>query len=316
MKSNDNFDLTNEKVVLITGAGGFLGSELIAQLSTKTNYKLMALTSEKEKLLNRFPYLDLKIYENNEFEFGQIPWNNVDVIIHCAFARGYKSNQEIASSLKFTNCLFNNASVNGVSGIINISSQGVYGQEFPPLWKEDVMVSPDSIYAFAKYSSELLLENIALTGGNKTRCTNIRLSSLTGGNVGLKPELISKFVNNVLNSELIRIVGGKQVVSYLDVRDAADAIISLLSTDWSIWKQVYNLGSNQQYNIVEIGELVAEIGKKYTGKYTPINVDKKDVFLNVGMDSGLFYNDTGWMPKYDLESTINSLFEYLMRESI
>ncbi len=42
------------KTVLITGAGGFLGGELIKQLGNNPKYKIIALTSNISKLQVKF----------------------------------------------------------------------------------------------------------------------------------------------------------------------------------------------------------------------------------------------------------------------
>lgn len=136
-KVNYNNLINKERSVLITGAGGYLGGELIEQLSQKTNYKIVALTSNKDKVMTRFSDIDkLECFNIEEWKSRKLPWNEIDTLIHCAFARGYRSTQEIAESLQFTNELFIQAAENKVLNIINISSQEVYGKKNKPLWDE------------------------------------------------------------------------------------------------------------------------------------------------------------------------------------
>lgn len=302
--------MPNQKTVLVTGAGGYLGGELVRQLLDLGKYRVFALTSDKGKLYSRFNASEIfSCYDMDKWTSNALSWDQVDIIIHCAFARAYRSHAEIASSLKFTNELFNFTAQNSTASIINISSQGVYGQEFSPLWTEDTPVAPDTIYGLAKFSSELLLKNILERSTNYG--TNIRLASLTGGKEGLKPEVISKFVTHAIRGENIRIIGGGQIFSYIDIRDAVSGLLSLIEKDPSKWQTVYNLGSNQRYTIIELANLVAKVAERYCSTPVRIGIEKKDIHQDVGMDSSRFYHDMNWRPKYDMISTIVSLFDHL-----
>ena len=301
----------NIESVLVTGAGGFLGGELIKQLSATTNYQIFALTSQKEKVLSRFSEVkQLACFDIEEWMSGKLPWEEIDTLIHCAFAR-VSSGQELASSLNFANELFKEARENKITAVINVSSQGVYGRTHKPLWSEETPVDPHSIYGFAKYASELLLNNLRAVNDNQTFTTNLRLSSLSGGAAGLKFEVISKFVNHALRGEPIKIVGGKQIFSYMDVRDAAAGIIALLTVCPQEWQEVYNLGSNRGCTIIEIANLVAEAAPSYTAQPVRIEIEAQDINLNIGMNSNLFYKATNWQPQYDMKDIVASLFQYL-----
>ena len=71
--------------------------------------------------------------------------------------------------------------------------------------------------------------------------------------------LTSRFVKSALEDEPIKLIGGQQTMAYMDVRDAADGIIALMSTDTSKWKDVYNFGNQFRYTIKEIAEIVAKV---------------------------------------------------------
>jgi len=301
------------KKIVITGANGFLGTELIKQLiKSNISDNIIAITSQKELLKMKFSSVNfIEYFDMNEVV--NIDFSTIDYLIHCAFSRGYKSNSDIAESISFTNNIFNIAGFKGVKNIINISSQGVYGKNNDIYPDEKTKVNPNNLYALAKYSTEILLLNLSKIY-SKTNISNIRLASLTGGKENLHLEVISKFVLSALKGETINILGGSQNFSYLDVRDAASAIISMLSSN--NWHNIYNLGPEKKYNIIELAEMVVNSHSKYNNKSININVDKSDLSLDVGMNSELFYKNFKWKPNYSMEKTIESLFEYLVEVNL
>ena len=148
------------------------------------------------------------------------------MIIHCAFARSYEGHS-LANSLDFTTSLLLKAKNEGVKGFINISSQSVYGGHSNPLWRESLQVSPDSTYAMAKYATEIIIKIIC--EDSQMKYTNLRLSSLVGPELDVR--LVSKFVNNAINSKPIQIIGGKQILSFMHVKDAAEGLFALINIE-------------------------------------------------------------------------------------
>lgn len=301
--------------ILITGAGGVLGRELVEQLIKKEKCHIITLEITKENFPLDFFHNDrIECYDNRDWKDGRLPWDKIDVVVHSAFARS-SNGRLLAASLEFTKELFTQAVENNVSSIINISSQSVYGRSQPPLWTEKTPVSPeppDTLYALAKYASELLALSICNTRNSKTAVTNLRLASLSGR--GMDERLTSRFVKSALEGKPIKLIGGKQTMAYMDVRDAADGIIALMSTDTSKWKNVYNFGNQFRHSIKEIAETVARISKKYTTNPVKIEIEYKDVHLDTGMDSTLFYTDANWTPKHDLESMIDWIFSHYTKK--
>src|SRR5690606_21884747 len=145
--------------ILITGASGFLATEIINQLQ-HTEHSIFALSSNKEKLTSKNEENIISLYDFEDWNKNLVPMDNIDVVIHCAFARAHKGGAEIAKSLLFTQKLFETFSKNQVSSVINISTQEVYGKNATP-WKENQEVLPNTIYATAKYYTELLTNEFA-----------------------------------------------------------------------------------------------------------------------------------------------------------
>lgn len=291
------------KNVLITGAGGFLGKELLKQLTKDSRYKVFTFDltkSSSEELV------DQHIFDYSDWINGKIPLEKIDCVINCAFARSNKG-QNLSDSLEFTKDFFQEAKKQKVKSVINISSQSLYGPPYIPLWSEKTPVTNDSLYAMAKYSTELLAEGIFDSSESNTYYTNLRLSSLVG--IGFDQRLTNKFVISAINGDVIEIVGGQQILSFLDVRDAAGGILSLLLTNPEKWDKIYNLGSDLRYSLSEIADIVKRVGENYIQESIEVKIEQKKIKMESGMDSSKFYSFTNWKPKYNLETIIEYLFE-------
>lgn len=303
--------LKEKKVILVTGAGGYLGQNFINTILREDLFEIYAFDLEKNKIIDLFDSGNISFFDKKDIESGKLSFGNIDILLHLGFAGSHSGNSEIADSTRLTVELFTWAVHNHVPSIINISSQSVYGLRSVLPCTEENRIAPETVYAQAKYSTEVMLENLRRIN-NYLRFTSLRLSLLSGGQKGIVPvELICKYCQKALRGETIKIDGVNQSVERLDVRDAVSAIISVIKSDPLIWKPVYNLGSGNIYNVTEIAEKVVERAKLETNEEADIEVKPVDLILNSGMDSSLFENDFCWKPKHDIDSLIDSLVRYL-----
>jgi nucleoside-diphosphate-sugar epimerase len=293
--------------VLVTGAGGSLGSELIRQFSLRDEYKAIAMTSEKQKLISLSRNSNCEIFCNSEL--NKLENDPPDVIIHCAFARNQESRQ-LVTSLNFMDELLEFATNNQVGSFVYISSKSVYGQNQEPRWTEDTPVQPLSMYSMAKYSGELLTGS-AFYMPSRVFFTNLRLSNITGP--GCYDKLLSKLVQQAINKQTITIKGGSQQFSFLDKRDAADAIVALIDKGGNKWYRTFNLGPEKIYSLTEIVNLVSEVSLRFLNEPLKIVYAPLDAPLYDGLDSSLFFNSIGWVPKYSMADTIEDVFMDYMK---
>ena len=295
------------KHVLVTGAGGYLGGSLVEKLLTE-GYTVTALTSSPEKLKKRFP--NVNALGRDEISSELIRKECIDAVVHCAFARRYRPEQEIAESIVYSNRVFFAAAAAKVSAIVNISSQGVYGMA-KEIRTEQTPPAPTMAYTMAKYASELLLENVCGTIGTQTCYTNIRLDSIAENQ-----QITAAFVKQAMEKQQINIVGGKQIFSFLSGRDFAPAISALLKTDPKKWERCYNVGwKNRRYLIIQLAEAAVEAAKKFTKKQVIVHLEPRDVELYTGMDSSKFMELTGWAPQYNMVDIFTAMFEDYVRQN-
>lgn len=304
-------NISDRKTVLITGACGYLGHRLITNLVTDNTFNIWAFDLDKKKTEDLFRDKTEAVYDYDDYLKGRIHMGNIDLLVHLGFTRPHGTNEAIADSLRFTNELFARATTNNVPAIINISSQSVYGQESPTPWTETSPTSPDSAYAQAKYSTELLLYSLGRTN-NVLKYTSLRLGTLAGPSPGMtEVDLLSKLARNAYDSSDINIIHGMQMIQRFDIRDAVDAIIALMKTNTEKWKPVYNLSSGEVLRLIEIAERIIKLAAEYNGgKFSRIQVEEKEIRMIYNMDSSLFYEDMNWTPRYTIDDTIKSLVEF------
>ena len=318
VKQLNEEEIKKKKTILVTGAIGYLGQNLISKLSSVNNnkkFQIWAYDLDKQKTKKIFKNKVDAIYNNDDLNNGRIQFGNVDILLHLGFTRPHGTNHQISESLKFTNELFTRAVTNYVPAIINMSSQCVYGLESTPPWTEETPIAPQMVYAQAKYATELLLESLSKTN-NTLKYSSLRLGGLSGGAKGLvEVGFLAKIVHTAYEGNPINIIGGMQRMECFDIRDAVDAIIVMLNKNPENWKPAYNLSSGQSLDLMAIANKSIQIASKFNGnKVSEIILKKKQVKMEFGMDCSLFYLDMNWQPKYGIDDTIESLVTYFQND--
>lgn len=289
--------------IVITGASGLLGTELIYQLQ-HTTHNIFALTSNKEALLSKWTADNVHIHSVEEWESRAFSLEGKDVIIHSGFARAHKGGEEIAKAMIFTKRLFDEIRDKKVKGLINISTQEVYGKKNAP-WREEDQVEPNTIYGTAKYFTELLAHELANKHGINS--TNIRLAGLLS--TATESRMVNKFVHQAIKGEPIKILDSKLLFSQVSVRDAAAGIIALLNIPHNEWENIYNLGYIKSYSIQEIASIIQNVGNKH-GKEVIIVKEESNSIIHAELDSTKLYKQTNWLPKKDMKNIIKEVFEH------
>lgn len=288
--------------IAITGAGGFLGTEILRQLSGTDNI-IYAFTFDFERERDTFVKSENIIPVDNS-KAEAFDYSDIDVLLNCAFPRN-ADDESFASGLEFIQRIFLKSASDGVGSIINISSQSVYSQKREKPADESFPIVLESKYAVGKYATELLLNSLCL---NKIRHTNIRLASLIGA--GFNQRITNKFALKTAAGEQITITGGNQLFGFLDVRDAASGIISIMQSSNLKWQEQYNLGTNKAYSLREIAECSRSTGMKY-GYIAPeiiINNNDDSIWQNSSLICDRFFNDFNYKPAYALEDTLENIY--------
>lgn len=293
------------KKVLITGASGFLGSCLIDHLLTRRgSYCLYVLTGKEETLKYKYRYSSIHVL-NKDFIFNQNISDiiNNSYIVNCAYPRN-TDGISIANGLNYLNRLFNVVNNFKAKAIINISSQSVYNQKRLNIADETSSIDLGSMYAIGKYAVELLLNNIC----RDVVHTNLRMSSLIGPTFDQR--VTNKIVDDAIEKNIIKVSKSQKRFGFMDVDDAADAIIALLDTETSLWKPVYTVGiGNNGYDLIDISKKVLQLSYELMHVSIKIQCEEIEDFGNTAVSCRLFGEDTGFYPSRSLEDSLRKIFE-------
>ena len=295
------------KNVLITGAGGFLGHTLLTRLTGCEDISVTALTSHKEKLKD-IKSNNISIITAGEIE-NTFNSTHFDYFVHAAFPRN-TTGTEMASGLKYYCDILTLAIKYKVGSIINISSQSVYDPQRRYAAHESSPLSLNSSYAVGKYATELMIDNMV---GDDIPKTNIRLSSLIGPDFDQR--ITNQFIAKVLLGEEITIRCGKQIFSFMDVRDAANGIFTLLTANPKEWAPIYNLGSGCHYTLCEIAQKIQAIALTLGIAPTNLKIIEEELWSNTSLDCSKFNLQFKYTPRFTLEDSLKAIFIYKISQS-
>lgn len=287
--------------VVVSGAGGFLGSNLISYLDNRGEYEIVAITSKDPGC---FEADRMTVIGSCDWDAIRTELSDAVILINCAFPRNCDG-VAMGRGLAFIDRLFAETGRNEGCSVINITSQSVYSQRDPKPAAEGDQVCLESGYSVGKFATELLLD--ARCQGNKR--TNIRLASLIGS--GFNQRVVNKMVAKALNGEKLTVLENGSRFGYLDVRDAAEALVFLCSeSNASDWEEVYNVGPSRSYSLTDIALSVRKVCSAHLEGAATICLEivKSDnPCIYSALDSTRFRRLTGWSDRMSLEDSVAAI---------
>lgn len=249
--------------VLVTGASGFVGKQIIKFLQSDDIEIILVLRSKKNLLFESVPNISNIIYSEDVFNESSDWWesncNGVDVIIHAAW---YAEPGLYLQSSKNIDCLVGSlrlakgAIAAKVKRFIGIGTCFEYEFKNTPI-PIDSLKNPQTVYAATKLSLFYSLSNLFYE--HDLEFAWCRLFYLYGEDEDPRrfvPYLKEKLKNN----EIAELTSGKQIRDYLDVEDAGKLIANVALSSQT--GQV-NICSGVPISIRELAEKIADnYGKK------------------------------------------------------
>ena len=299
--------------VLVTGACGYIGSELVAQLREREAVDRIVAFDNLDSGSPRvfMGQLDgtVEFHRGDVREYGDIEHvvRDVDTVVHLAAITGAASTHDRREetfdiNLDGTENVLKAASKFDVENVAFASSCNVYGRATSTDIDESVEPDPINPYAEAKLAAESLLDeycNDGMTG------TALRMSTNYGYSPGVRFNLVvNYFVFRALTGRTLTVYGdGSNWRPFIHVEDAARAYADAACNPDSWPDRVYNVGANDEnYRVADVADIVREevgdvdityLEEKHPGPSYHVNFDRLD--------------DTGFAPSWTLREGIRDI---------
>jgi UDP-glucose 4-epimerase len=251
--------------VLVTGAGGFVCSNLI-HVFVELGYQVVALDRQFDPVL-RALWAD-KPVEFVETDAVQLPSIKVDYFIHGAAITASPEDRNETPEANFRANIdpllaaLEWASEHKIKRGVFISSGGVFSQNTQDIaLTEDMVVEPYGLYTVAKKTMEDIVTT--LNGLYKRSLVTIRLSNIYGPFERPRPtrvrvSMVSRFIHQALTEQRITVPHDAPKRDWTFAPDIGYALHSLLQKP-ILNHSLYHLTSGQTFTPLEIARALQSL---------------------------------------------------------
>ena len=302
-------EFIKNKVVLITGAGGSIGSELSRLCAKYGAKKLLLLDSSEynlykiEQELDGFNIEPLMInVVNKELLEDIFKSKKIDIVLHTA---AYKHVPLVEANIQ--SAIENN--IIGSKNVIDLSIK--YGVKKVVLISTDKAVRPTNVMGATKRVCELYAQNVK---SNSTKIVTVRFGNVLGSSGSVIP----KFKEQIKNGGPITVTHPEVTRYFMLIPEACSLVLQAAAIGKD--KELFILDMGEPVKIVDLAKKMIELSKKDNIKieFTGLRAGEKlyeELLINdsdkkTQYDSILIAKSTN----YDIDKLISDINELLIKD--
>ena len=313
-----------KKTVLLTGGFGNLGGRLSSYLCQQQNFNIRlgsrldrnAPSWASDAETTRLDVLDMASLNRS--------LSGVDVVIHLAAMNDVEcaNDPQLAHAINVggTQNLLESAVSAGASRIIYLSTAQVYGS--PPVGtiSESTVPHPQHPYGETHLEAEHLVQkihNLGQMAGIRIRCAN-GFGAPMDPLVNIWHILVNDLCRQATEHGILTLKShGNQQRNFVPLRDVCAAIFHLINLELQhVADGLFNLGHRESTSIWDMTQRIAGRCDPVLGFTPPINrppVDPSEITQSLDFRSDKL-RATGFVPRGDLDSEIDDLLKFCVKE--
>ena len=302
------------RVVLITGANGFVGSHLVNRLISK-KAKVIALSKKEEKTLSG-TINEIASVEDFEKLNDIVRRNKVNIIFHLAAQPIVEVGQEnpldtFEVNIRGTWNILEAARENNIQKVVVASTVHVYGDNPKVPFKEEYFPQPSRPYETSKACADLLAQSYADTYDLPVEIP--RFANIYGPGDFNFSRLIPKVIRSILKGKKPEVWDIGSVRDFLYIDDAINAYLILAQKQLVGGKRlrVYNFGAGKPIKIYDLVLKIIQLLNKDMKVKT--ETPPKERFSEIKKQYASIAKakrELGWYPAVTLEEGLSKTIKW------
>ncbi len=307
------------KLVLVTGAAGFIGSAIAKSLLNKGN-KVVTVdnlsTGRQECIPEGCEFIKGDIYDSSIInKLKKYPF---DLIIHMA---GQSSGEisfedpvyDLQTNTQSTIMLLDLALKVNCKEFIYASSMSIYGDQLNPFVNEESNTNPKSFYAVGKLSSERYLKIYSTYGIKTTALRFFNVYGIGQNLENLKQGMASIFIAQAIRNKHVFVKGSKERFrDFVYIDDVVRSVLLSIGRTNGDTFEAYNVCNGEKVTVENILNTIKlnlpyDISIEF-GKGTP--GDQNGIFG----DCSKIHKHLGWSGSIEFKEGMEKMIQWSRKE--